>query len=180
MELRAERPEDAGAVARLVDEAFGQHGVRVSRLVGQLRATIPPASCLSLVASDDGTIVGHVMFSRGFLDATPSLVEVEVLSPLAVAGSHRRRGIGAELVANGVKVLADRGVPAVFLEGDPRYYGRLGFEPALPRGFGKPSDRIPDEAFQVLVTNTHEPWMTGALVYPEAFWLNDLVGLRDG
>jgi len=179
VEVRAERPEDAEAVARLVGEAFGQKGACVSRLVGQLRASIAPASCLSLVASDDGAIVGHVMFSRGFVDATPSLVEVEVLSPLSVAGSHRGRGIGAELVANGVEVLADRGVPAVFLEGDPRYYGRLGFEPARPRGFGKPSNRIPDEAFQVLLTETHEPWMTGALVYPEAFWLNDLVGLRD-
>jgi putative acetyltransferase len=24
-----------------------------------------------------------------------------------------------------------------------------------------------------------EPWMTGTLVYPEAFWRHDSVGLRD-
>ncbi len=179
MELRAELPEDARPVARLLEAAFDHHGGRVSRLVEQLHATIPHDQWLSLVASDGGTIVGHVTFSRGFLDAAPRLVEVQVLSPLAVASSHQRRGIGAELVAHGVQLLAARDVPAIFLEGDPRYYGRLGFVPAGPQGFGKPSPRIPDEAFQVLVTEAREPWMHGTLVYPEAFWLNDVVGLRD-
>ena len=25
----------------------------------------------------------------------------------------------------------------------------------------------------------YEPWMTGTLVYPDAFWRTDAVGLRD-
>jgi putative acetyltransferase len=39
--------------------------------------------------------------------------------------------------------------------------------------------RIPQCAFQVVVLPAWEPWMTGALVYPDAFWLMDAVGLRD-
>ncbi len=39
--------------------------------------------------------------------------------------------------------------------------------------------RIPDPAFQVAVLDAHEAWMTGALVYCEAFWALDCVGLRD-
>jgi putative acetyltransferase len=38
--------------------------------------------------------------------------------------------------------------------------------------------RIPDEAFQVLQLAGFEPWMTGTVVYPEAFWKHDCVGPR--
>lgn len=51
--------------------------------------------------------------------------------------------------------------------------------PAGPRGFRKPSLRIPDEAFQVITLPAYEVWMTGTLVYPEPFWRHDSVGLRD-
>jgi putative acetyltransferase len=66
----------------------------------------------------------------------------------------------------------------VFLEGDPNYYVRAGFEPAVPHGFRKPSLRIPDAAFQVYRLSAYEPWMTGTLVYPQVFWDHDCVGLR--
>jgi putative acetyltransferase len=39
--------------------------------------------------------------------------------------------------------------------------------------------RITDPAFQVALLASYEPWMTGALVYCEAFWAHDCVGLRD-
>jgi putative acetyltransferase len=39
--------------------------------------------------------------------------------------------------------------------------------------------RIPDAAFQVVTLAGYQPWMTGALVYAEQFWVHDCVGLRD-
>ena len=71
------------------------------------------------------------------------------------------------------------GAPAVFLEGSWNYYPRFGFEPGGTKGFSRPSERIPERAFQVVQLPAWEPWMTGALVYPEAFWIMDAVGLRD-
>jgi hypothetical protein len=56
---------------------------------------------------------------------------------------------------------------------------RFGFEPGAAHGFRKPSLRIPDAAFQVLRLPTYESWMTGTLVYAEAFWRQDAVGRRD-
>jgi putative acetyltransferase len=46
-------------------------------------------------------------------------VPVRTLSPLAVLPGRQREGIGAALVRAVVQLLADRGVPVVFLEGDP-------------------------------------------------------------
>ena len=159
--------------------AFGDHGLVVADLVDDLRDTITPGSGLSLVAELDGRIVGHVMFTRSLLDAPRRLVDVQVLSPLGVLPEQHKHGVGSALVRHGVRTLAERAVPLVFLEGDPRYYSRFGFTPGDALGFRKPSLRIPDDAFQVLRLPEHEPWMTGTLVYAEPFWRHDAVGLRD-
>jgi putative acetyltransferase len=179
MELREELPGDGPAVRDVHMRAFGDHGRVVADLAGTLRDTAAPGHGLSLVAESGGRVVGHVMFSRCLLDAPRRLVDVQVLSPLGVEPGFQRRGAGSALVRRGLDILAGRGVPLVFLEGDPRYYSRLGFAPGAPLGFRKPSLRIPDAAFQVVALPAHEPWMTGTLVYAEAFWRHDAVGLRD-
>ncbi|MDG4795976.1 N-acetyltransferase [Micromonospora sp. WMMD1082] len=177
MELRAERTADHDAVHELHRRAFGDHGDAVARLVPALRDADPEA--LSLVAEQAGGIVGHVMFTRSLLDAPRRLVPVQVLSPLAVSPDRQRQGIGSALVRHGLRLLDARGVPAVFLEGDPAYYRRLGFTAAGARGFRRPSLRIPEPAFQVMTLAGYEPWMTGTLVYSATFWEKDCVGLRE-
>jgi putative acetyltransferase len=189
MDLREEFPGDRESVLDLHVRAFGDHGpsdhgpsdhgLVVASLVDALRETITPTAGLSLIAEQDGQIVGHVMFTRSLLDAPRRLVEVHVLSPLAVMPDHHRRGIGSALVRRGLKVLADRAVPLVFLEGDPGYYSRFGFAPGCDLGFRKPSLRIPDAAFQAIRLPEYEQWMTGTLVYAEPFWRHDLVGRRN-
>ena len=147
-------------------------------LVDSLRASTTSETGLSLVAEHDERVVGHAMFTRSLLDAPQRLVDVQVLSPLAVMPEFHRRGIGSALVRRGVAILAERGVPLIFLEGNPDYYSRFGFELGSELDFRKPSLRIPDSAFQALRLPGYESWMTGTLVYAEPFWRHDLVGLR--
>lgn len=144
-----------------------------------LRTAIAPTEGLSLVAEDAGQLIGHVMFTHSLLDAPRQLVDVQVLSPLAVVPGSQRQGIGAALVRRGIELLTERSVPLVFLEGPPDYYSRFGFTTAGKQGFRKPSSRIPDAAFQAVRLSAYEPWMTGTLVYSAAFWEHDAVGLRD-
>lgn len=174
--IRVGRPEDAAAVRRVVGEAFGEDGPTIVRLVDDLRLEHARAE---LVADVAGTVVGHVLLSQCWVDARKALVEVLVLSPLSVAPSHQRGGIGTELVGTAIEAAREAGAPALFLEGSPAYYGSRGFEAATPRGFTRPSARVPEPAFQVAVLDGHEEWMTGALVYCEPFWRHDCVGLRD-
>ena len=181
MEFREELPGDKDAVREIHKRAFGgDHGLVVADLVDSLRETITPAAGgLSLVAVHDGQIAGHAMFTRSLLDAPRRLVDVQVLSPLGVMPAYQKRGIGSDLVRQGLAALAERAVPLVFLEGNPAYYSRFGFAAGGDLGFRKPSLRIPDAAFQAVRLPGYEPWMTGTLVYAEPFWRHDLVGRRD-
>jgi putative acetyltransferase len=176
VDLRVEAPGDRAAVRDVHLRAFGDQGRVVAGLVAALRA-IPGA--LSLVAERSGQVVGHVMFTRSLLDAPRRLVDVQVLSPLAVVGEHQGEGIGSALVRRGLEMMAERSVPLVFLEGSPGYYSRFGFAAGGELGFRKPSRRIPDAAFQVVRLPAFETWQTGTLVYSEVFWRHDAVGLRD-
>jgi putative acetyltransferase len=178
MPLRTEQTRDFDAVGSVHRTAFGgDHGGTVARLVDALRRDDP--TVLSLVSDEADGIVGHVMFSRALLDAPRQLVAVQSLSPLAVAPEWQRGGIGSALVRAGLQQLDERGVPLVFLEGDPRYYSRLGFSPAKEHDFRKPSLRIPDGAFQVVKLSAYQPWMTGTFVYSNTFWDHDCVGRRE-
>ena len=177
--LRSERVDDRVAVRDLHRAAFGAQGVVVADLVDDLRRAMRTDRDVAAVAEDHGQVVGHVMFTHCWLDAPRQLVDVQVLSPLAVRADQQGQGIGAALVRHGVQLMIDRDVPVVFLEGDPGYYSRLGFEAGIPQGFRKPSLRIPDPAFQAMRLPAHQPWMTGTLVYSETFWRHDAVGLRD-
>lgn len=180
MEVRVERPSDIAAIDAVHVQAFGaEFGPTVAGLVRTLRARFLPDNGLSLVARDKGRVIGHVMFTRALLDAPRRLVEVQVLSPLGVLPDRQRQGIGSLLVRTGISLLAQRGVPLVFLEGSPDYYGRLGFVRASEHGFRSPSLRIPDAGFQVGRLPDAREWMTGTFVYPDVWWELDMVGLRE-
>ena len=157
----------------MVGAAFGRD--QVLRMVAALEAAGDVLT--SLVAEDQDEVVGHVQLNRCWVDARERLVEVAVLSPLSTDPRHHGRGIGTALVAAALDAARGAGEPAVFLEGDPAFYSTRGFEPAASRGFGRPSPRIPEPAFQVALLD--EQLLRGPVVYCQAFWTEDCVGLRD-
>lgn len=177
VQVRREQPDDLPAVRAVVAAAFGDEPV--AELLDALRRS-SAWRALSFVAVVQDRVVGHVSFTRGWLDTPTRLVEVLVLSPLSVSPSAQRGGVGSMLVRRSLELLQARPEPAVFLEGSPSFYGRLGFRPGGDAGFTAPSPRIPPAAFQFVPLPAYEPWMTGALVYPDAFWEHDAVGLREG
>jgi putative acetyltransferase len=176
--VRPQRREDTAAVLAVVAAAFGPDEPGVPALVRALEHDSAGRAGATLVAETGDVVVGHVALSRGWVDAPERLVEVQVVSPLSVAPDHQGRGVGARLVLAALRAAERLGAPMVVLEGDPGYYARLGFEPAAMLGLTRPSTRIPEPACQVALLGGHEPWMRGAIVYPDVFWRLDLVGLR--
>lgn len=157
--------------------AFGEDD-GVDELVDALRTASAAIAPVSLVATVGERVVGHVMLSACRLDALPRLVDVMSLSPLGVLPEFQRQGIGTRLVAEALAVADSQGIPLVFLEGSPRYYGKRGFTDATKAGFRPPTLRYPPGAFQVAKLSAYEEWMTGTFVYSDVFWARDCVGLR--
>ena len=179
MTVRVAAPSEHAAVRALSMEAFGGDA-SVGSLLDALRSSWAWREELSFVAEDgDGRLVGHVLYTAALLDAPSRLVEVLVLGPVGVLPALHGHGIGSRLITTSLDVVAARPEPVVFLEGHPTYYPRFGFAPGASLGFVAPSLRIPPDAFMALPMPGHEPWMTGTLVYPDAVWLADAVGLRE-
>ena len=168
MKIRAERPEDEAAIAGVEEAAFGSPVE--ARLVSKIRASADFVPELSLVAELDGSLVGHVMISWASLQEHDVHRRIANLSPLAVAPQFRRRGIGTALVRE-VTRRADRlQEPLVVLEGSPRFYRRLGFEPSARYGIRMTLPSwAPPEAAQLLRLRNYDPIFRGHVVYPPAF-----------
>lgn len=153
--IRPERPEDIARIGHVNERAFGRPAE--ADLVDRLRKAC--AEALSLVAEDDdGTIVGHILFTPVAVDGRLTLGMG--LAPMAVLPDRQRQGIGSELVRRGLDALRQQRCPFVVVVGHPEYYPRFGFVPASTHGLLSQWDGMPDAAFMVLVLDAHA--MAGA------------------
>ncbi|KRR30353.1 GNAT family N-acetyltransferase [Bradyrhizobium retamae] len=129
MIVRSETPGDIAAI-RLVEEvAFGRSAE--AQLVDDLRAA--GDSVYSLVAVDDGTVVGHALFSR-MKAPFPALA----LAPVAVLPEYRRTGFASRLIRQGITRSETAGWLGIFVLGDPAFYRRFGFDVGKASGFFSP------------------------------------------
>lgn len=83
------------------------------------------AMTLSLVAEEDGAVVGHAAFSPATIDDRPG--GWHALGPIAVRPDRQRRGIGSALLREGLARLRQRGAEGCLLVGNPAFYTRFGF-----------------------------------------------------
>jgi len=82
---------------------------------------------VSLVAEQDGRVVGHILFSDLPIITEAGPVPALALAPMAVLPDCQRRGIGSALVRRGLEVCRDQGHRIVVVVGHPRFYPRFGF-----------------------------------------------------
>ena len=161
IEIRDEHTGDTAAVRDVNRLAFGRD--QEANIVDALRAS--GAVLVSLVATANGRIVGHIVYSAVDVNG----VAGAGLAPVAVDPDHQRQGIGTALVEAGNARLRDAGCPFVVVIGHPAYYPRFGFSPASGHGLTCEWD-VPDEAFMLLVLD--QPAMrrvSGLVKYREEF-----------
>ena len=143
--VRAENREDRGAVRRVNELAFD--GAGEANLVDALRENEP--AHVSLVAEEDGRVVGHIFFSPVTVESGGESFEAVGLAPMAVLPEFQNRGVGSQLVRRGLEECARRGHEVVFVLGHPEFYPRFGFTPAKAQGLACEYP-VPDDVFMVL------------------------------
>lgn len=141
--LRSEDPADREAILALTAEAFAispatglpAGGEPVE--VGLLRALFDAEEYLphlSVVAVQDGEIVGHVISTRGWVGDQGLLG----LGPIGVTPRLQRQGIGSALMRETIDRANAAGEHGIVLLGSPDYYARFGFVPASTFGIQAP------------------------------------------
>ncbi len=127
MPIRSERPEDAAAIHDLTATAFKDalfsSGTEAG-IVDALRAD--DVLTVSLVAVEDGEIIGHVAFSPVEIDVAQG--DWYGLGPVSVAPRRQRQGVGQTLIKAGLERLEALNAAGCVVLGAPGYYGRFGFQ----------------------------------------------------
>ncbi len=170
MIVRRERPADSATVHALHAAAFRPPGappdadVVEARLTDELREDAGFLPHLSLVATDGGAVVGHVIATRGRLE--PLGVPALGLGPLGVLPAAQGRGVGTVLVHALLAVAEAADERLVALLGSPDYYRPFGFERSTDLGIESP-DPAWGEHFQA--RQISGPPLTGRFRYADPF-----------
>ena len=141
--IRPEEPYDASDVRATNEEAFGT--ALEAQLVDALRGL---ADSISLVATLDARVIGHILFSPVTIEP-PASIRIAALGPMSVRPKYQRVGVGGKLVRAGLEECRRRGYAGVVLVGHPEYYPRFGFVPGHTKGL-KCEFPVQPEAFMVL------------------------------
>jgi len=143
--IRWETPEDKVAIRNVNEEAFSQK--EEAEIIEKLRNR--GVLTISLVAIQDGEIVGHIAFSPVVIESESSNFEAIALAPMAVLPMYQRQGIGSEMVRAGLEECRRLGHEIVVVLGHPDYYPRFGFILAKPKGIDCEFE-VPEEAWMIL------------------------------
>ncbi len=108
MSIRAATPRDREAIRLVEEHAFGQQAE-----AGLVDALVTGGDAVvELVAEEDGQVVGHILFSRLFVQNGGKSFPAVALAPLAVEPSFHGSGIGGALIREAHIRLKDAGESA--------------------------------------------------------------------
>lgn len=142
--IRAETIEDQSEIRRVNELAFARPNE--ADLVDALREKAAPI--ISLVATLDEKVVGHIFFSPVTVGSERAAITAMGLAPMAVLPEYQNQGIGSQLVREGLKECRRLGHDIVVVLGHPEYYPRFGFVRASLKGLRSEYD-VRDEVFMV-------------------------------
>lgn len=165
--IRAEQQSDYEKIRHVVTEAFrtAEHSDgNEQNLVEALRKSRSFIPELSLVAVKDDELVGHIMFTKAFVNET----EVLALAPLSVLPAYQKQGIGLALIKRGHEIAKSSGYKFSVVLGHAQYYPKAGYVPASRYGIKAPFEAA-DENFMAICLNDTGRRLNGTIRYDAAF-----------
>lgn len=165
--IRSEGPDDYPIIDLVNNQAFNRPNE--AKLIRKLRKTGEFVPELSLVAEQDEMVVGHILFYPVYIQSKDARHQILSLGPMSVLPLYQRKGIGSELIMEGLTRAKSLNYNAVIVLGHAHYYPRFGFKPASRWGITPPYE-VPDNVFMALELEPGElKGKSGMVIYPEAF-----------
>lgn len=163
MQVLIENESHRAQIRAITQAAFG--GDDEADLVDRLRDD--GLVRLSLVAVEDGQVVGHALFTALQVGVDGREVEALCLAPVSVRPDYQGTGVGSMLIREALARLAHSGFEAVVVVGHPAYYPRFGFSAALAAKLAAP---FSGEVFMALeLVEGALRGESGRVSYPPAF-----------
>ena len=169
LKIRQENKDDLIDIYEINTLAFGQDNE--AKLVDALRNNsevfVPE---LSLVATIDNKIVGHILFSKIKIeDNKQNEFESLALAPMAVKPEIQKKGIGGQLIRAGLDKARELNFKSVIVLGHKHYYPKFGFVPTNKWDIKSPFD-APTEAFMgIELIEDGLKNKSGTVKYPKEF-----------
>ena len=170
MIIRQETKSDYEAVYEVVKAAFAgaEHADGSEQdLVAALRNSEAFVPELSLVAAEEGRIVGHILFTKVRIGDAAGLA----LAPLSVHPAYQRQGIGTALIKEGHRIAGRLGYGYAVVLGSETYYPRAGYLPAASFGIA-PSFEVPSENYMAYKLREDAAPVHGMVRYPKEFGID--------
>lgn len=167
MDIRKEEPRDYDSIYAVVKAAFdsAEHADGNEQdLVVALRKGENYIPELSLVAEENGKVIGHIMFTKARVGQTIVLA----LAPLAVSPEYQGKGIGMALITEGHKIAKDLGYGYSVVLGSEKYYPRTGYVPSDTFGIFAPFE-VSRKKFMTYKINENAPDVRGTMIYAKEF-----------
>jgi len=167
--IRTSQEADRAAVLSLYPLAFPQED-----LTGLVDALLGHTEVLNLSAVQNERLVGHMALALCQVASSPA--PVALLGPLCVHPDLQRAGVGAALIESGALRLAQGGVSAIFVLGDPDYYTQRGFDRPSPVTAPYPLPEDWAEAWRIRVLDPQHAPQKGVLSVPAPWAQAELWG----
>ena len=168
--LRAATDEDRRGIADLLLFVFHEHGTDDQRDL-EMRIIEPERS---VVADDDGLIVGNAAVQTRDLTVPGAVIPVAHVTGVGVAPTHRRQGLLTAMMRRQLTDIAEAGREAVaaLWASETAIYPRYGYGPAADRL------RLDVRSREITVTGPEAPAGKFRLIDPKAARA-DLVAVHD-
>ncbi|MGN1099863.1 MAG: GNAT family N-acetyltransferase [Christensenellales bacterium] len=147
MIIEQERKEDFEEIYSFIKTAFSTAEVADGNeqdFVNAIRKSENYIPSLTLTAKENGKIIGFIMLSKTEITLNGEKTEALNLGPVAVLSEKRSSGVGSALIRESLKRAKASGETSVFLAGNPKFYSRFSFVPAINYGI-RCNVPVPDE-----------------------------------
>ena len=166
--IRQETNADFAAICEVNKLAFGQEDE--AKLVDGLRKSDAFVPGLSLVATVEGEVVGHILFTKiKIRDGKGNGHNSLALAPMSVLPAFQKQGIGSQLIWHGLTKARELGHKSVIVLGHEHYYPKFGFVPTVKWKIKAPFEVPTNALMGIELVKDGLKNVTGIIEYPKEF-----------
>lgn len=172
LSIRQEQSKDHTTVFQLIETAFKTmeySSLTEQFIVEKLRKSDAFVPALSLVAEQEGELVGHIILTKIKIDNGTQLFDALTLGPVSVWPKLHGQGIGNQLINTAHKIAKSLGHEIIILLGHKDYYPRFGYELTNKYGIQLPFEAAPENCMVIGLNPDSLKGVSGKVIYSKPF-----------